>query len=338
MKKIFNPPNPFESAHRELLEPAGDARLEVYEDASRTILTRNDSPDVGFTWSVNPYRGCFHSCAYCYARRYHEYLGLGAGTDFESKISIKKDAAALLEREFRKKGWKGEPVVFSGATDCYQPLEAVYRLTRSCLKVCLDFRNPVALITKSFLVTRDLDLLADLHRQAQATVVISIPFASDDTARKVEPQASTIERRFEAVETLAKSGIPVGVSLAPTIPGLNDGDIPKILERARGLGARFAFHSMVRLTGSVAGVFEERISRAFSPERASRVMNRIREARGGELNDTRFGHRMRGSGTYWKAVEDLFELSRRKLGMTDFPRAPDVSTFRVPSPQLELGL
>ena len=340
MKKISNPPNPFASAHRELLEdePAGAARLEVYEDASRSVLTRNDSPDVGFTWSVNPYKGCFHSCAYCYARRYHEYLGLGAGTDFESKISVKKDAPHLLEQAFRKKGWTGETVVFSGATDCYQPLEAVYRVTQACLKVCLEFRNPAALITKSFLVTRDGELLAELNRVARASVCVSIPFATDEMGHKIEPQASTISRRFQAVETLAKAGVPVGVSLAPTIPGLNDGDIPKILERARNCGATFAFHSLVRLSGSVADVFQEKIRAALPPERAERILSRIREARGGELNDTRFGHRMQGRGHYWKATEELFQLCLRKFGYLDFPmpRPIETSTFRVPSPQLEL--
>lgn len=338
MKQISNPPNPFESAHRELLEPAPAARLEVYEDASRTVLTKNDSPDVGFTWSVNCYRGCFHSCAYCYARRYHEYLGLGAGTDFESKIAIKKDAPGLLRAAFMKRSWKGEEILFSGATDSYQPLEAVYKLTQGCLKVCREFRNPAAVITKSYLVVRDIDLLAELNREAYATVVMSIPFASDDLARKVEPQAATIHRRFEALKKLASAGIPVGVSLAPTIPGLNDGDIPKILERARDCGARYAFHTLVRLTGSVADVFQEKIAASLPPERVDRVLKRIRETRGGALNDTRFGDRMVGKGTYWESISQLFHLSVKKQGLDRFPRVPDPSPFRRPNAQLELGL
>jgi DNA repair photolyase len=338
MKKIANPPNPFDSVHRELLEPPTDARLEIYEDASRTILSKNDSPDVGFTWSVNPYRGCFHSCAYCYARRYHEYLDMGAGTDFESKLVIKKEAPALLRREFLKKSWKGDTVVFSGGTDCYQPIEAVYQLTRGCLEVCLDFHNPAAIITKSFLVTRDLDLLTQLHRQAGVSVTISISFSSDDMARKIEPQASTIERRFKALEMFAKAGIPTGVSLAPTIPGLNENDIPIVMKRAKECGARFAFHSIVRLSGSVKDVFEEKIRAALPPERVERILKRIHESRGGKMNDTRFGHRMQGVGTYWKAVEDLFQLSQKKFGLDDFPNLRDPSPFRVPSPQLELPL
>lgn len=338
MKHISNPPNPFESAHRELLEPPGDVRLEVYEDASRSVVTKNDSPDVGFSWSVNCYRGCFHSCAYCYARRYHEYLGLGAGTDFESKITIKKDAPQLLRETFLKRSWKGEAVLFSGATDSYQPLEAVYRLTQGCLEVCHEFRNPASVITKSYLVVRDVDLLSQLHRDAYIAVVLSIPFASDDNARKIEPQASTIPRRFEAIERLAKAGIPVGVSLAPTIPGLNEGDIPEILKRAKDAGAGFAFHSLVRLSGSVADVFQEKIQNSLPPERVDRILKRIREVRGGKLNDSRWGHRMEGHGTYWQAVAQLFAVARKKYGMEDFPRPPQPSPFRIPNSQLELGL
>ena len=338
MKKITNPPNPYLSEHRDLLEPPADARLEVYEDASRTVLSHNESPDVGFRWSVNPYRGCFHSCAYCYARRTHEYLGWGAGTDFESKITVKKDAARLLEAAFRKPSWTGEPVVFSGATDCYQPLEAVYGLTRGCLEVCLRFRNPASLITKSYLVTRDADLLADLHREASASACFSIPFASDDLARKIEPQAATVERRFSAMERLAKKGIPVGISLAPTIPGLNESDIPVLLRRARDAGARFAFHSLVRLPGSVEAVFQERLAAALPAERVERVMKRIRETRGGALNDSRFGRRMSGVGTYWKSISDLFSLWEKKLKFEGMPEPPDPNPFRVPTNQLELDL
>lgn len=338
MKQISNPPNPFESAHREMLEPAPKAKLEVYEDASRTILTRNDSPDLGFTWSANCYRGCFHSCAYCYARQYHEYLGLGAGTDFESKIAIKKSAPRLLRESFMKKSWKGEEIVFSGATDAYQPLEAVYRLTRGCLEVCLEFRNPVAIITKSYLIVRDVDLLADLARDAYGAAILSIPFASDDTARKIEPQASTITRRFEAVEKLAKAGVPVGISLAPTIPGLNEGDIPEIMKRAADCGARFAFHTLVRLTGSVADVFQEKIKASLPPERVDRILNRIRETRGGALDDARFGSRMKGKGVYWEAIAQLFDVSRKKYGLDRFPALPEPSPFRRPDPQLELRL
>lgn len=336
MKKIHNPPNPFESVNREMLEPAPDAKLEVYEDASRTILSHNESPDLQFRWSANPYRGCFHSCAYCYARRYHEYLDMGAGTDFESKLVIKPDAPQLLRGEFLKKSWKGELVMFSGVTDCYQPIEAVYKLTRGCMEVCVDFRNPAAVITKSFLVTRDADVLAELHRQSFCTVTMSIPFATDGMARKIEPQASTVERRFQALEALAKAGIPVGVSLAPTIPGLNENDMPIVMKRAKECGARYAFHSLVKLSGSVLPVFEEKIKASLPAERVERVLKRIRESRGGKMNDSNYGTRMTGIGTYWKSIDDLFRISQEKFGLNNFPDLPRPSRFRVPSPQLEL--
>jgi DNA repair photolyase len=338
VKKIANPPNPFLSAQRELLEPADDAKLEIYEDTSRNVLTKNESPDLSFTWSVNPYRGCFHSCAYCYARRYHEYLDMGAGTDFESKLVIKPEAPALLKAAFMKRTWTGEMVMFSGVTDCYQPIEAVYKLTQGCVQVCRDFRNPTGLITKSFLITRDVELLAELNRVAFCTVAISIPFASDEMARKIEPQASTIERRFQALETLAKAGIPVGVSLAPTIPGLNENDMPSVLKRAKDCGARYAFHSLVRLSGSVLPVFEEKIKAALPPERVDRILKRLRETRQGKMNDSRFGHRNHGEGTYWKSISDVFRLNQAKYGLTDYPVEPFPSTFRRPSAQMELSL
>jgi DNA repair photolyase len=338
VKKIANPPNPFLSAQRELLEPANNAKLEIYEDTSRTLLSKNESPDLSFTWSVNPYRGCFHSCAYCYARRYHEYLDMGAGTDFESKLVIKPDAPALLREAFMKRSWEGDTVMFSGVTDCFQPIEAVYKLTQGCLKVCVEFKNPAALITKSFLITRDVELLAELNRVAFCTVAISIPFSSDDMARKIEPQASTVERRFQALETLAKAGIPVGVSLAPTIPGLNENDIPIVMKRAKECGARYAFHSLVRLSGSVLPVFEEKIKAALPPERVDRVLKRLRETRNGQLNDSRFGHRHHGEGTYWKSIADVFRVNQKRHGLDRYPETPSPSTFRRPSAQMELPL
>src|SRR5690349_6796628 len=203
MRSVSNPPNPFESRHRDLLEPAPAARLEMYEDASREILSRNDSPDLSFRWSVNPYRGCFHACAYCYARASHEYWGFGAGTDFESKLMVKPNAPALLRKAFLKPSSKGEFILFSGNTDCYQPLEATYGLTRACLEVCAEFRNPVGIITKSPLVTKDLDLFVTLHEKASIRVLFSIPFSDAGTARKVEPHVPSPEKRFAAMKMLS---------------------------------------------------------------------------------------------------------------------------------------
>jgi DNA repair photolyase len=328
MKQISNPPNRFESMERELLEPAERVEIQVFPDHTREILNRNESPDLPFRWSINPYRGCFHACAYCYARPSHEYLGFGAGTDFESKLVVKHDAPLLLRRAFDKPAWKGEYIVFSGNTDCYQPLEAKHRLTRACLAVCAEYRNPVAIITKSALVARDLDVLTSLRRVAWAQVYFSIPFAGDDTARKVEPQAPSITKRFEAMKLLSDRGISTGVSIAPIIPGLNEDDIPEILLRARAAGATAAACIPLRLSGSVESVFFERMREAF-PDRIRKITNRIRDIRGGKLTESAFHHRHQGVGTYWQMIEQLYEVSRRRAGFWDEER--DIpNTFRRP--------
>ncbi|MCP9449302.1 MAG: PA0069 family radical SAM protein [Nitrospira sp.] len=329
MRVIANPPNPYESRHRDLLEPAGPAALTVYEDATREILSRNESPDLPFRWSVNPYRGCFHACAYCYARPSHEYWGFGAGTDFDSKIVIKKDAPRLLRRAFDKPSWRGELIVFSGNTDCYQPLEAVYGLTRACLAVCAEYRNPVGVITKGALVLRDLDILKRLTREAWLRVYVSIPFASDAIARKVEPHAPSVSRRFETVRALAGEGIAVGVSLAPIIPGLNERDIPELLERAREAGARTAFATLLRLSGNVETVFLERMSELF-PDRFGKIVNRLRDVRGGSLNESEFFKRQAGTGVYWEMIERLFDVARRRAGFSDDDSGSIPNTFRRP--------
>ena len=232
-KRIWNPPNPYLTEHRVLLGEAPAAELEVYEDESKSILSHNDSPDIGFRWSVNPYRGCFHACSYCFARPTHEYFGFGAGTDFERRIFVKRNAPQLLEQAFRKPSWRGERIVFSGVTDCYQPLEAAWKLTRGCLEVCVKYRNPAGIITKSLLIRRDAELLAALAREADCSVSMSIPFRDEAIARKIEPGTPTIRRRFETMEILAKAGVPVGIGIAPIIPGLNDADIPALLKEAK---------------------------------------------------------------------------------------------------------
>ena len=298
----------------EYLEGAPEMRLEVFEDGSRKILAENDSPDVGFRWSVNPYRGCFHACAYCYARPSHEYLSFGAGTDFDRKIVIKRHAAALLRQAFAKKSWQRETVVFSGVTDCYQPLEASYRLTRGCLEVCVEHANPVGIITKSALIERDVDVLTALAQVASVHVTVSIPFWDAERARAIEPYVPTPARRLKVIETLAAAGISVGVNVAPVIPGLNDEDIPKILTAAREAGATYAGTVLLRLPGSVKAVFEERL-RAALPLATDRVLHRIRETRGGKLYDARFGARGRGEGPYATAIRALFETTATRLGL-----------------------
>ncbi len=315
LRPIDNPPNPWAHTDVEYLQGSvPDARLRIYEDASRSILSKNDSPDVGFTWSVNPYRGCFHACAYCYARPSHEYLSLGAGTDFERKIIVKRDAPALLREAFEKRSWEGGTVVFSGVTDCYQPLEASYKLTQGCLEVCAEYKNPAAVITKSPLIERDADLLVRLHEVASIDVVISIPFWNADNARAIEPFVATPQRRMRTVERLAARGLSVQVNVAPIIPGLNDEDIGDVLKAAKEAGAVRAGWTLMRLPGSVAPVFEERL-RAALPLRADKVMRRVRETRNGKLNDPRFGTRWQGEGVYAEAVAALFKRTALHLGL-----------------------
>ena len=334
---VSNPPNPWSSQHLELLGPAPPAELVVYEERARSIVSENDSPDLGFRFSVNPYRGCLHACAYCYARPTHQYLGWGAGTDFDRRIVVKTNAPELLRQRFLKPSWTGELLVFSGVTDCYQPLEASYELTRRCLEVCLEFCNPVGIVTKGALVRRDAALLGELSARAGATVHISIPFADDALARAIEPFASSPSARFDTLRRLAEAGVRVGVMVAPIIPGLNDSQVPEVLERAAAAGASSAGHTLLRLPAEVAPVFEERLREA-APLRAGKVLSALSELHGGRLNDPRFGSRMRGSGPRWQAIESLFEVHCRRLGLNehhvgrehdDAPR----DTFRRPDPQ-----
>jgi DNA repair photolyase len=263
---------------------------------------------------VNPYRGCAHACAYCYARPTHQYLGFGAGTDFDRRIVVKVNAPALLERTLARRAWRGDFIAFSGATDCYQPLEAHYRLTRACLEVCLARGNAVGVVTKSALVRRDADVLAALAAHGLAAVYVSIPFADDTAARAIEPGAAPPSERFRTLAALASAGIPVGVAVAPIIPGLNDHAIPEILQRAAAAGATRAFRILLRLPAEVAPVFRERVAAAF-PDRAARVFSNLRQARGGRENDPRFGARMRGEGPRWDVARALFDTWCRKLGL-----------------------
>jgi DNA repair photolyase len=328
---IANPPNPWATTDVEYLDgETPHADLRVYEDRTRSILSKNDSPDVGFTWSVNPYRGCFHACAYCYARPSHEYLSFGAGTDFERRIVVKPDAPDLLREAFEKKSWRGEVVVFSGVTDCYQPLEASYRVTRGCLEACAEYKNPCGIITKSPLVERDIDVLQELGRVTRARVMVSIPFWDADKARAIEPFVATPQRRMHTVEKLAKAGVRVGVMVAPVIPGLGDEEIGDVLAAAKDAGATSAGWVLLRLPGPVKEVFEERL-RATLPLRAERVLNRIRETRSGKMYDARFGARGTGEGPYAETIAALFEATARRHGLSTLELDEDPpSTFARP--------
>ena len=327
--RVSNPPNPWQSVHAEWLGEPPTAELEVFEEHAKSIISENDSPDVGFRFSVNPYRGCFHACSYCYARPTHQYLGWGAGTDFDRKIVAKVNAPELLHRELLRRSWKGDTIVFSGVTDCYQPTEAVYALTRRCLEVCAEFRNPIGVVTKGTLVRRDIDVLSRLAREAAAVVYVSIPFADDAVGRAIEPNASLASQRFETIARLSEAGIRTGVSVAPVIPGLNDSDIASVLSRAREAGARSAFLTLLRLPAEVLPVFEERLREAF-PDRAARIWSNLEQTRGGKRNESRFGARMEGVGPRWAAIESLFDIECRRLGINQEPgeEKPRTSTFR----------
>ena len=336
MRYVDNPPNPWLTHSVEWIGEPPAAKIEVFEETeTRTIISSNDSPDVAFDHSVNCYRGCPHGCTYCFSRPTHEYLGYGAGTDFERKIIAKVRAPELLRKELMKRSWQGDEIVFSFTSDPYIPLEANYKLTRGCLEVCAEFRNPVGIVTKSALIRRDIDVLQRLKEDASVGVFFSIPFADYKIARAVEPFAPSPNARFEAMKTLADAGIAVGIGIAPTIPGLST-DIPGLLQRAKDCGATKAFINMLRLPGSVAPYFEQRL-REQLPTKADRVLNRIRDARGGKLNSSVFGERMRGKGQYWSAQEKLFDVYCRRLGFNEHrvgsERHTRPNTFRRPSPQ-----
>jgi DNA repair photolyase len=338
LRPLANPPNPWATTEVEYLHgEAPNAPLEIYEDHTRGILAHNDSPDVGFSWSVNPYRGCFHACAYCYARPSHEYLSFGAGTDFERKIVVKTRAAELLREAFDAPKWKGELVAFSGVTDCYQPLEASYKLTRGCLEACVEYRNPVAIITKAPLVERDIELLQELSRVARVGVSVSVPFWDEAKARAIEPFVTTPARRVRTIERLARAGLRVGVMVAPIIPGLNDEDMGEVLRAARDAGASWAGSVLLRLPGPVKEVFEQRL-RASLPLRADRVLRRIRETRGGKMYDARFGVRGKGEGAYAEAIQSLFGQTAKALGLETRSVADEEiqTTFQRPRGQLVL--
>ncbi|HEX5060685.1 MAG TPA: PA0069 family radical SAM protein [Kofleriaceae bacterium] len=314
------------------------ATITLLEDQSRSTLSHNDSPDLGFNWSANPYRGCQSACHYCYARPTHEYLDLGAGTDFDTKIVIKPRAGELLRAAFDKPSWKGELIMFSGVTDCYQPIERDLQLTKQCLEVCLEYRNPVAIISKHALVERDVDLIAELAREASAHLSVSLAWIDAELARTIEPWAASPQRRLKVIETFAKAGVPVGVMCAPIIPGLNDNQIVKLLEAAKDAGAQWAGWTLLRLPGVVKEVFEDRL-RVSLPLVADKVMHRVRETRGGEkLYDSQFHTRGRGVGVYAETIKALFETTVKRLGLNERDWGDRPSRFQRPnrSPQLSL--
>ncbi len=336
-----NPANRFERVHveddfehRDASElPAKAVRVptEFLTDQSRTVISHNSSPDIPFNHSINPYRGCEHGCAYCYARPSHEYLGMNAGLDFESRILVKHDIAACLREELADPRWKGELIVISGVTDCYQPAERRFRLTRACLQVMLEARQPLGIVTKNALVTRDLDLLAPLAEKSLVHVHISLTTLDPELARTMEPRTATPAARLRAIRELSAAGVPTGVMIAPIIPGLNDQEIPALLAAAKQAGAWRASFTLLRLPMAVRPIFEQWVTRAY-PDKAARILALIRETRGGKMNDAKFGSRMRGEGNYAEGIRNTFEIFRRKQGLDrSFPPF-DHSQFTPPQP------
>jgi DNA repair photolyase len=331
-----NPGNRFETIRYEIdpdvdPEERPSPRTVFLRDTSRSIIVRNESPDVGFDASINPYRGCEHGCIYCYARPYHEYLGLSAGLDFETKILVKENASALLRRELSSPGWKPEVLGISGVTDPYQPIERQLRLTRGCLEVLAEFRNPVRVITKNHQVTRDVDLLSELASHQAAGVFLSVTTLDEELRRVMEPRTATAAARLEAIRILSGAGVPAGIMVAPIIPGLNDHEVPGILSAAAKAGALFAGYTIVRLPYAVKDLFIDWLARHF-PDRKEKVLGGIRSLRGGKLNDSRFGSRMRGEGARADIIKRMFRIACKKAGIPQAGTELSTAAFRRSEP------
>jgi DNA repair photolyase len=342
----INPTSPYEKIVRgpqaldwALVEAAWEEdtlKTEYMETHPKTILNKVESADIPLAWSMNPYQGCEHGCIYCYARNTHPYWGFSAGLDFERKILVKRNAAALLEIELKKKNWQATPVMFAGNTDVYQPAERKFGLTRQCLEVFLKYRHPVSIITKNSLILRDLDLIKQLAADDLVHVAISITTLDDDMRLFLEPRTATIKQRLRTVETLSQAGVPVFVMMAPVIPGLNDHEILPLVKTVADLGALGVGHTMVRLNGDVALIFEDWIRRTL-PDRAERVLNRIRDVHNGQLSDHRAGVRMRGEGHFADIIQAQFKLAKQKYLKDRQMPAYNLSLHEhTKSPQLRL--
>jgi len=342
----WSPANRFERLHVDLtdndvvdIDPNEEERprraTQFFRDGTKTIISRNNSPDVGFETSLNPYRGCEHGCIYCYARPTHEYLGFSAGLDFESKIMVKTNAPELLRAELESPRWRPQVLVMSGVTDPYQPVEKKLRITRGCLEVLAKFRNPVAIITKNRLVTRDVDLLQELATCNAAAVNISVTSLDPNLQRVLEPRTSPPAARLEAIEKLRNAEVPVGVMVAPIIPGLTDHEVPKILEACAKAGAQFAGYTIVRLPWAVAPLFEHWLEEHF-PERKEKILGRIRDLRGNDrLNNSQWHTRMTGEGIFAQQIASMFEVSCRRAGIGKRPQLSTAS-FQKSRTQLDL--
>ncbi len=322
-----NPRNRFEHTEYvpiyEEYDAARQVRTEYLCDTSSSIITRNNSPDVGFAAGLNPYRGCEHGCVYCYARPSHEFLGFSSGLEFETKIMVKEDAPHLLDKALASPGWNPVVLALSGNTDAYQPIERKLKITRRCLEVLLKYRNPVAIVTKNILVTRDSDILKELAQYQAAAVTVSITTLDKQLARTMEPRTATPQARLEAVARLSAASVPVGVNVAPVIPGLNDEEIPEILKAATNAGAKYAGWIPIRLPYAVKDLFVDWLEHNY-PTKKEKILSRIRDMRGGKLNNANFGSRMRGVGIWSEQIKNLFDLGCKRAGMPN--EGPVLST------------
>ena len=318
----LNVPNRFLESHHEMRDDflefchkegeEADKNKTIYlEVFPKTIVNKVESPDVGMMYSMNPYQGCEHGCIYCYARNTHEYWGYSAGLDFERRILVKKDAPKLLENLLKKSTWKAHPIVMSGNTDCYQPAEQQFKITRRCLEVFLKYRHPVAIITKNALIRRDLDILKALAKDNLVMVSISITSLSEETRRILEPRTATIKKRLETLKVLSEHEIPVNAMLAPIIPSINSHEILPLAKAASEAGAVGIGHTVVRLNGAIGRIFTDWIKKTM-PDRANKVLHQIESCHGGNLNDSRFGTRMRGEGKIAKQINDTIKLAKLK--------------------------
>ncbi len=298
-----------EMIDEEFLKEEQSQYIEVFP---KTIINKVTSPDIPGMYSMNPYQGCEHGCLYCYARTTHEYWGYSAGLDFERKILVKKNAPELLEKAFMKKNWEPSPIMFSGNTDCYQPIERKLEITRKMLEVCLKYKHPVSMITKNALIVRDLDILSEMAKLNLAHVMITVTSLNEELRQKLEPRTVTYKNRLKALKILSEAGVPVGVMMAPIIPGLTSHEIPDLIKAASENGATTAGYTIVRLNGEIANVFKDWIHKNF-PDRADKVWNQISDCHGGQVNDSRFGTRTRGEGKITELIRNLFKMSVSKF-------------------------
>ena len=314
-----------------------DSRTQYFFETPKKIINKVESPDIPAMYSMNPYQGCEHGCIYCYARNVHQYWGFSAGLDFERKLIIKRNAAELLEKQFMNKNWIVSPIMFSGNTDCYQPIERKEKITRSMLEVLLRFKHPVSMITKNSLILRDIDILKEMAKLNLVHVMVSITSLKEELRLTMEPRTVTAKRRLQVIEQLNKNGIPCGVMTAPIIPGLNSDEIPSLIKAAAEHGADCAGYTIVRLNGAIADIFTDWIHKNF-PDRAEKVLNHIKSAHGGTLNDSRYGKRMRGEGNIVESIKQLFKSSVKKYFKGKDKFQFDLNLFSRPNETKQLAL